>query len=163
MSFPESKHEQSQLQKATAFHALHQGDEAFIIPNPWDTGTAQLLSQLGFKALATTSAGVAFFQGKRDNTLGRDAILSNAADIINSTPLPVSADLENGFGDAPDMIQHLVDVDGPMLQGTVIGKGIHAIDQAANAVGFGAYQLGQLAVLIVAIGLQQLRRAANAG
>lgn len=108
MSLPQAQRAQSQLQKAEAFHALHQGDKAFIIPNPWDKGTAYLLSKMGFKALATTSAGAAFFQGKQDNTLGREVIMSNVKDIVGASPLPVSADLENGFGDTPELVAETI-------------------------------------------------------
>lgn len=108
MSLPEAQPAQSQLQKAEAFHALHHGDQAFIIPNPWDRGTAHLLNQMGFRALATTSAGVAFFQGRQDNTLGREAILTNAKEIVSATQLPVSADLENGFGDTPEIVAETI-------------------------------------------------------
>ena len=90
--------------KATAFRALHQRDGAFIIPNPWDIGTARLLAHLGFEALATTSAGFAFSVGQQDNTIGRDQMLAHVADIVRATDLPVSADLENGFGDAPEAV-----------------------------------------------------------
>src|SRR5205814_2285724 len=84
------------------FEALHKRDTAFIIPNPWDIGTARLLAGLGFEALATTSAGYAFSQGQRDNTVGRDKMIAHVRDIVSATDLPVSADLENGFGDAPE-------------------------------------------------------------
>ncbi len=94
----------TQAQMAEALLALHQQDSAFIIPNPWDAGTARLLTQMGFKALATTSAGCAFFAGKQDNHLGRDEILKNAQTIVEATHLPVSADLENGFGDEPEAV-----------------------------------------------------------
>ena len=87
--------------KADAFHALHHAPEAFIIPNPWDRGTARILAHLGFKALATTSMGYAFSIGQRDNSLTREQTLANAADIAAATDLPVNADLENGFGDTP--------------------------------------------------------------
>ena len=88
--------------KADAFHALHYAPGAFIIPNPWDRGTARILAHLGFKALATTSMGYAFSIGQRDNSLTREQTLANAADIVGATDLPVNADLENGFGDAPE-------------------------------------------------------------
>ncbi|MBY5792900.1 oxaloacetate decarboxylase [Rhizobium leguminosarum] len=83
---------------------LHQGDSAFVIPNPWDAGSARLLASLGFEALATTSAGYAFSKGKLDSfaSLGRDEVLENAAEIIRATDLPVSADLEDGFGASPE-------------------------------------------------------------
>ncbi|WP_233253498.1 isocitrate lyase/PEP mutase family protein [Paracoccus binzhouensis] len=84
--------------------ALHEGSRAFVMPNPWDAGSARLLTSLGFDALATTSAGYAFSKGKRDSFagLGRGEILENAAEIVGATTLPVSADLEDGFGAAPE-------------------------------------------------------------
>src|SRR5438876_9464959 len=92
----------TQVEKAIDFRALHQRDRAFIIPNPWDIGTARLLAHSGFEALATTSAGYAFSIGQRDNTVGRDKMLVHVRDIVGATDLPVSADLENGFGDDPE-------------------------------------------------------------
>jgi 2-methylisocitrate lyase-like PEP mutase family enzyme len=88
--------------KAQAFYELHHGPAAFIIPNPWDKGSARVLAHLGFKALATTSMGYAFSLGQRDGSLSREETFANAADIAGATDLPVSADLENGFGDAPE-------------------------------------------------------------
>lgn len=94
----------NQAEKAAAFRALHEREGAFIIPNPWDIGTARILAHLRFEALATTSAGYAFSIGKRDNKVGRDAMLSHVSDIVSATDLPVSADLENGFGDDPETV-----------------------------------------------------------
>lgn len=93
-----------QKEKFERFRALHQGACAFVIPNPWDAGSARLLASLGFEALATTSAGYAFSKGKLDSFAGleRDEILANAAEIVGATDLPVSADLEDGFGAAPE-------------------------------------------------------------
>ena len=91
----------TQAEKARTFRALHQRKGAFIIPNPWDAGTARLLAHLGFEALATTSMGYAFSLGQRDTTLNREETLAYASAIAEATPLPVSADLEKGFGDAP--------------------------------------------------------------
>ena len=91
----------TQVQKAEAFRALHTRPQAFVIPNPWDVGTARMLARLGFEALATTSAGYAFSAGLQDNRVGRDRMLAHVADIVAATELPVSADLENGFGDDP--------------------------------------------------------------
>ena len=88
-------------EKAEAFRALHARAEAFVIPNAWDVGTARLLARLGFEALATTSAGFAFAAGQRDNSIGRERILHHVETLVAATDLPVSADLENGFGDAP--------------------------------------------------------------
>jgi 2-methylisocitrate lyase-like PEP mutase family enzyme len=98
----------TQAEKGIAFRALHQRDSAFIIPNPWDIGTARLLAGLGFEALATTSAGYAFSVGQRDNTIGRDQMLAHVAAIVVATDLPVSADLENGFGDDPEIVAETI-------------------------------------------------------
>lgn len=95
-------------EKASAFRALHQREGAFLIPNPWDVGTARLLAHLGFEALATTSAGYAFSVGKRDNTIGRDEMMSHVRAIVSATDLPVSADLENGFGDDPRTVAETI-------------------------------------------------------
>ena len=93
----------TQTEKALAFRALHARPGAFVIPNPWDAGSTLLLNALGFEALATTSAGHAFALGRRDGGggLGRAEMLANARAIVEATDLPVSADLENGFGDDP--------------------------------------------------------------
>ena len=92
-------------QKFEAFRVLHERPGAFVIPNPWNAGTAKILSALGFEALATTSAGHAFAVGRRDSAgaLTRDEILHNAMSIVEATPLPVSADLEDGFGRSPEV------------------------------------------------------------
>jgi 2-methylisocitrate lyase-like PEP mutase family enzyme len=87
----------SQDVKARRFRALHERDGAFIIPNPWDVGTARILARLGFEALATTSAGYAFSAGKRDRAIARDAMLAHVAAMVNASDLPVSADLEDGY------------------------------------------------------------------
>lgn len=98
----------TQVERARAFRALHERNTAFIIPNPWDAGTARLLEHLGFEAVATTSMGYAFSMGRRDNTLSRDETLDNARTIARATNLPVSADLENGFGDAPEVVAETI-------------------------------------------------------
>jgi 2-methylisocitrate lyase-like PEP mutase family enzyme len=94
----------TQAEKGQVFRALHERDGAFIIPNPWDIGTARLLAHLGFEALATTSAGYAFSVGQRDNTIERDAMMKHVAAIASASSLPVSGDLGNGFGDAPEIV-----------------------------------------------------------
>jgi 2-methylisocitrate lyase-like PEP mutase family enzyme len=94
--------------KADAFYALHHGPKAFIIPNPWNAGSARLLAHLGFKALATTSMGYAFSIGQRDGTLTREQTFANAADLASATDLPVSTDLENGFGDSPEEVAETI-------------------------------------------------------
>ena len=91
----------SQQERGRIFRELHQREAAFLIPNPWDVGTARLLAHLGFESLATTSAGYAFSVGRRDNAIGRDEMMRHVASIASATDLPVSGDLENGFGDDP--------------------------------------------------------------
>jgi 2-methylisocitrate lyase-like PEP mutase family enzyme len=98
----------TQAEKGRAFRALHERDSAFIIPNPWDVGTARLLQHLGFEALATTSAGYAFSAGQRDGTIARDQMMAHVSAIASATDLPVSADLENGFGDAPEVVAETI-------------------------------------------------------
>src|ERR1700759_940385 len=90
--------------KFETFRALHRRPGCFVIPNPWDAGSARILTSLGFQALATTSAGAAFSAGYLDSApeMTREAILSNAKAIVDATPLPVSADLQHGFGDSPE-------------------------------------------------------------
>ena len=95
-------------QKAARFRALHDGPGAFILPNPWDVGSACLLAGLGFQALATSSAAAAATVGKKDHGLTRDEALAHARSIVDATPLPVSADLENGFGDAPEVVAETI-------------------------------------------------------
>ncbi len=92
----------TQTEKAESFRALHQRDRAFILPNPWDAGTARMLAHMGFDALATTSAGNAFAHGEKDGAMGRASTLENALAIVVVSDLPVSGDLENGFGDSPE-------------------------------------------------------------
>jgi len=92
-------------QKYKAFRALHERPGAFLIPNPWNAGTARILAALGFEALATTSAGYAFSAGRPDSAaeLTRHEVLENAKSIVEATHLPVSADLQNGFGRSPEL------------------------------------------------------------
>jgi len=98
----------TQAEKAQAFRALHERPGAFIIPNPWDTGSARILAHLGFEALATTSMGYAFSLGRPDNTLNRAETLAYASAIVSATSLPVSADLENGFGDDSKVVAETI-------------------------------------------------------
>ena len=93
---------QEQLDKAKTFASLHAGPETFVIPNPWDIGTTQILTGMGFKALATTSAGYAFSRGCTDGIIGRDEMLAHAAEIVAATHLPISADLEDCYGNIPE-------------------------------------------------------------
>jgi len=98
----------TQAEKGAAFARLHQNDGTFLIPNPWDVGSARLLAHLGFEALATSSAGYAFSVGKPDNAVGREAMLDHAAAVASATDLPVSIDLENGFGDSPEIVAETI-------------------------------------------------------
>lgn len=92
----------SQSEKAHIFRALHESPETFVIANAWDAGSARILAALGFKALATSSGACAGVLGRRDGAVTRDEALAHAKAIVDATDLPVSADLEKGFGDTPD-------------------------------------------------------------
>jgi 2-methylisocitrate lyase-like PEP mutase family enzyme len=99
-----------QAEKARRFRELHRRSGAFVIPNPWDAGSARLLAMLGFEALATTSAGFAFSAGRPDGPgpTSRDEMLAHCAVIVGASDLPVSADLENCFGDAPGVVAETI-------------------------------------------------------
>jgi 2-methylisocitrate lyase-like PEP mutase family enzyme len=94
----------TQAEKARSFRALHERPGIFIMPNPWDAGTAKLFASLGFEALATTSLGFASSRGRVDGTLSiaREELIANCREIASATELPVNADLENGYADDPD-------------------------------------------------------------
>ena len=98
----------TQAEKGAAFAELHKRAGTFIIPNPWDAGSARLLAHVGFEALATSSAGYAFTIAKADNGVGRDAMLAHAQSVAAATDLPVSIDLENGFGDTPEIVAETI-------------------------------------------------------
>jgi 2-methylisocitrate lyase-like PEP mutase family enzyme len=133
-----------QHRRAVAFRDLHQGPGAFVIPNPWDAGTARLLTGAGFPALATTSAGLAFTLGRADgaNLLTREEILGNARTIVAASHLPVSADLESGFGDTPDDVATTIRLaaDAGLVGGSIEDatgdpdNPIHPIDVAVRRV-----------------------------
>jgi 2-methylisocitrate lyase-like PEP mutase family enzyme len=91
----------TQAEKAAAFRALHEG-EPFVIPNPWDAGSARVLEALGFRALATTSSGFAFTLGRQDGEVNRDEVVAHVATLDGVTDLPISVDLENGYGPEPE-------------------------------------------------------------
>src|SRR4051794_28648477 len=97
-----------QSEKAARFQSLHHAPGAFVIPNPWDVASARLLAGLGFQALATSSAASATAVGRRDGGLTRDEALAHARSIVDATNLPVSADLERGFGDAPEVVAETI-------------------------------------------------------
>lgn len=94
--------------KRERFRALHHADEGFVIPNPWDAGSARVLASLGFGALATTSLGAAAALGRSDGELDRDEAIGHARELDRATDLPLSADLENGFGASPEAVAQTV-------------------------------------------------------
>lgn len=94
--------------KSAVFRALHERDGAFVIPNPWDVGTARILEALGFEALATTSAGMAFALGRQDGAVTREQALAHCRELVAATDLPVSADLEHGFAAAPEEVAETI-------------------------------------------------------
>jgi 2-methylisocitrate lyase-like PEP mutase family enzyme len=127
----------SQAEKAESFRALHARKQAFIIPNPWDVGTARMLAKLGFEALATTSAGFAFSSGVLDNQVGREKMLVHVAELAAATDLPVSADLENGFGDDSKTVAETIRL--AATTGIVGGSIEDAIDRPGEKV----YDIGR--------------------
>jgi 2-methylisocitrate lyase-like PEP mutase family enzyme len=96
------------MDKGKTFRALHQAEGAFIIPNPWDVGTAKLFDSFGFKALATTSAGYAFSRGLPDGGVGFEEMIHHCRELVAATDLPVSADLEKGKGDSPESAEETI-------------------------------------------------------
>jgi len=146
----------TQAQKAGAFKTLHDGPGLFVLPNPWDAGTARILEGLGYPALATTSAGIAFALGRRDGRgrVTREESLANARLIVEATPLPVSGDLEHGFGDAPEAAAETIraaaaaglvggsiedatgDPDNPLYEPSLAADRIAAAAEAARALPF---------------------------
>jgi 2-methylisocitrate lyase-like PEP mutase family enzyme len=121
----------SQSARAEAFRSLHDRSGIFAIPNPWDAGSASILAKLGFEALATTSAGFAFSVGRPDaeGAIGREETLANARAIVDATSLPVSADLENGFGDDPETCAETI------LRAAAVGLVGGSIEDATGRAG----------------------------
>jgi 2-methylisocitrate lyase-like PEP mutase family enzyme len=144
----------TQQQKAERFRALHQGPEPFIIPNPWDVASAMILAGLGFPALATSSAAAAAVLGRKDGQLSRDEAIAHVRSIAAATDIPVSADLENGFGESPEAVAETVrraaeaglvgctiedstgNPDMPLYDFTLAVERIAAGAEAARALGF---------------------------
>jgi 2-methylisocitrate lyase-like PEP mutase family enzyme len=120
------------------FRDLH--ETQFVMPNPWDVGSARILASLGFPALATTSAGFANSMGRPDGAVTRDEALEHARQISAATPLPVSADLENGFGDAPELVAETValasrtGLAGCSIEDYGPQQGLYALGLAADRV-----------------------------
>jgi len=124
----------TQADKAVVFRKLHERAGAFIIPNPWDAGTAKLLAALGFEALATTSLGLANSLGRVDgtNTVSREEVLANCRAICEATPLPVNADLENGYADEPKAAAEMIRL---AAEAGVVGGSIEdATGDATNTI-----------------------------
>jgi 2-methylisocitrate lyase-like PEP mutase family enzyme len=132
-----------QEQKAAAFQALHAG-EVFVIPNPWDPGSARVLAALGFKALATTSSGFAFTLGRLDGRATLDEVVAHAGAVDGATDLPVSVDLENGYGSDPESVALAIrrvaeagavgaSIEDYDPAGTIYDLG-HAVERVAAAV-----------------------------
>lgn len=118
----------------SVFRQLHHRDSAFVIPNPWDIGSARILASIGFEALATTSAGFAFSRGVKDGGVSRDAVLDHCREIVGATPLPVSADLEDGFGESPEEVAETIAVaDATGLAGGSIEDYTRRADQPIYA------------------------------
>jgi 2-methylisocitrate lyase-like PEP mutase family enzyme len=114
------------------FQELHAGGDVLVLPNPWDVGTARLFANLGFPGLATTSAGLAFSLGRRDGdgAVSRDETLEHARGIVEATPLPVTADLENGFGESPETVAQTVRLAGEVgLAGASIEDATYRQDE----------------------------------
>jgi 2-methylisocitrate lyase-like PEP mutase family enzyme len=126
----------TQSDKARAFRALHERPGAFIIPNPFDVGTARLLAHMGFEALATTSSGYAFSAGKPDHGVSRDEMLAHAASIAVAVDLPVSGDLENGYGDSPEEAAQTI------LLAAAAGLVGGSIEDSTNRPGDPIYEIG---------------------
>jgi len=132
----------SQSDKANRFRALHQGPGAFVIPNPWDAGSARVLAGLGFPALATSSGGFAGTLGRRDGRVKRDEALAHARAVAAAVEIPVSADFENGFGHAPSFVAETVRLAAATgLVGCSIedatghpGRPLYEFDRAVNRI-----------------------------
>ncbi len=140
--------------RGALFRDLHAATEMLVLPNPWDAGTARLLENAGFRALATTSAGLAFSMGRRDGdgAVSADETFVHARQIVDATRLPVSADLENGFGESPEAVSEAVRRAGsvglvgasiedatyresdPILDRSLAVERIHAAVEAARAL-----------------------------
>ena len=133
----ESTHEQ----RGAAFEALHRGDP-FVIPNPWDAGSARVLEGLGFEALATTSSGFAFTLGRTDGAVTLDDVAAHVTSLVRATSLPVSVDLENGYGPDPDDAATAI---ARVAEAGAVGGSIEDFDP-----GGGIYEVGHAAERIAA-------------
>lgn len=144
----------TQAERAEVFKSLHDGGGMFVLPNPWDIGSAMILAELGYKALATTSAGFAQSQGLKDYQVTRDMKLAHIRLMATATDLPLAADLENGFGDAPETCAETIRLgaeaglvggsiedfsgsdDAPIYDLAFATERVRASVEAANSFGF---------------------------
>jgi 2-methylisocitrate lyase-like PEP mutase family enzyme len=129
----------SAQEKGAAFRALHEG-EPFVIPNPWDAGAARVLESLGFQALATTSSGFAYSLGRADGSVSLDEVAAHIRAFDAATSLPVSVDLENGYGPAPEDAARAISVAagagaaGGSIEDYDRGHGLYSLEHAAARV-----------------------------
>jgi 2-methylisocitrate lyase-like PEP mutase family enzyme len=121
----------SQQQKGSAFRALHEG-ETFVIPNPWDVGSARVLEALGFKALATTSSGFAFTLGQLDGNVTLDEVVDHTRALAQATGVPISVDLENGYGPEPE---HAATAIASAAEAGAVGGSIEDYDPSGELYG----------------------------
>jgi 2-methylisocitrate lyase-like PEP mutase family enzyme len=132
----------TQDEKGAEFRSLHEG-EPFVIPNPWDAGSAKVLTALGFKALATTSSGFAFTLGRSDGNVPLDEVVAHVADLATAVDVPISVDLENGYGAAPEKATEAIN---RVAEAGAVGGSIEDYDPDDDAI----YPLGQAAERIAA-------------
>lgn len=173
----------TQSERAEAFRALHEG-EPFVVPNPWDPGSAKVLASLGFKALATTSGGMAFTFGKLDGDVTLDQAVEHTRAIVAATDLPVSVDLENGHGHEPEEVARAItavaeagavggsiedwDREGSLYEVEPAAERIAAAREAADATGFPFTLTGRAENILRGIGgiddtIERLRAYEAAG
>lgn len=127
----------SQIEKSRDFVELHHKNNCFVIANPWDVGSAKILQHLGFKALASSGAGFAFSQGKKDLSINTRDMLPHLAELASSTDLPLSADLQNGFGDSPaDVAQTIIEAAGTGIVGGSVEDATGNSDHPIYEIGF---------------------------
>jgi len=138
----------SQLEKSREFEELHKKGSCFVIANPWDCGSARLLEHLGFKALASTGAGFAFSKGRSDLSVDAQGMMPHLAELAAATDLPISADLQNGFGDAPEAAAQAIIA---AAQAGVVGG---SIEDASGNAGQPIYDIG--------LAVERIRAAAHA-
>src|SRR4051794_35730274 len=145
----------SMSSQSTSFRALHEG-EPFIIPNPWDAGSARMLEELGFKALATTSSGFAFTLGRADGDVTLDEVIEHTRLLANAVSIPVAIDLENGYGRAPEEAARAVSAAagagaaGGSIEDWDAEGGLYPLEEAAERVAAAAQEAGSTGFVLAA-------------